>query len=135
MKKFLLILSVLAVMIPAVQLRADDDDNAPKRLTTAERKAAIKELVETRENGDVVIRKNPAVDDKLKSKAGRVPGYLMDLMLHVDPNLDFEKFNKIAIKYLGESGSRTGSGVVGAADEYLGTVNMRLKLVKFQPNN
>ena len=141
MKK--LIFAILALAMPfasSLTLKADDDDDGPqervaKRMTTAERKEAMKALVETRPNGDVVIKRNPAVDNGLKSKAPRVPGYLMDLMLHIDPNMDFEKFNKSMVKFVGESGSRTGSGVLNACDEYLGTINMRLKLVKFQPNN
>jgi hypothetical protein len=133
MKKYMFILA--AILIPFANAFCAEDASDGKRMTTAERKEKIKSLVETKPNGDVIIGQNPDADVKLKAKAPRVPGYLLDLMLHIDPNLDFEKFNKFMVNVVGDEGSRTGSGVLKACDDYLATNNMRLKPVKFQPNN
>ncbi len=104
-----------------------------KNIPAGDKKLALKTLVETMENGDVIIKMNPASDSDLRAKINpKVPPAVIDLMLHIDPKLDVAKFNKAMTKSGIEKEVRIKETMQGC-DEYLSGY-MSIKRTKFTSN-
>ena len=135
-KKTLKIFSILlSLSMPLSGLHAEDAaaPEKPARIKPAERKAALAALVETRPNGDVVIMPNPASDMSLASKSPKMPEAVMELMLHIDPELNFDKFNKSIMKNAAGTGDVRIRETMAGCDDYLSALGFGIKRIKFNP--
>ncbi len=101
------------------------------RLTTAQIKQNCKKSVEKLANGDVVVRFGK-IDKALRQKAKDVSLPLFELMAYLDPNLDYEKFNKSMVREAGEAGnSRSMAEMIEGASDFLASSGIKLRKIKF----
>ena len=133
MKKFLAFITIAAFASTPVlgQTLGGGEGEQAGRMTSAERKAYLKTLVKTADNGDVVISYNQKASFEKAAKLSYVPGYLITLLLHLDPSLDLDKLDKFMGRRTSKDGVRYITDMLFAADEYLATNNMRLRAARY----
>ncbi len=127
-------MAYISVFLAALFVAQTASAQAPQGLTTAQIRTNCKANVSTLDNGDVVIKSLRAPTGEEMRKADNVPGIILMLLLYVDPNMDFEKFNAIMAKISGGKKVYV-SDIMEAADKYLSSNNMSFRSTKFSENN
>lgn len=103
------------------------------KATNADIKARIMQNIAKSDNGDVVLNVKVKASKELINQTQDLPAPLLILLLYVDWQMDFDRFNKIMVKEL--DGKRLVTDILKATDKYLSASNMSLKEIKFSPNN
>lgn len=133
MRRIAALLSLATATLLPAAFAADAEPGNAKRLTSGERKEALKTLVETKPNGDVLIRRNPAADFGRKSKAPKLPDAVTEMMLHIYPDMDFEKFSQKIERNAHRSGDVRIKETMHGCDDYLSEIGFSIKRIKFAP--
>lgn len=106
------------------------------RLTTAKMKEICKSRVIKAENGDVYFEISRAPMEVLKVGKDINPS-IIDWLAYYDPNYDYDKLNKLTVREAGKgsSGPRSMTALLDAIVDFMGSNNVKLRPVKFSPNN
>ncbi len=130
-KSIKIFFALIAVLSLPFAMSAQDAEKAKKtqRAPTSEVRANAKALVETAENGDVTIKRNPKAIKPDLDSAKNIPAELISLLWQIEPELDFNKLNDTLEKKAGKSNKL--NVFMDATDSYLSTLGIRLKETKF----
>lgn len=126
MKKLLLIILALSLSIGQGAAQT-----TPRKERIAKINEQMKSFVTVEANGDHIIKRNPNSDWSKAAETPEVPGAFIEIFLHIDSDMEFDKLEQKIIKAKGKADTPLASVIIAAAQNFAKENKLSFSKIKF----